>query len=104
MVKALRRMGLAVVPRDATAEQEECMSGRDVKQVTEVARDVAAVGKRAREVAGKLRSSIDEVHEALDVADGLGDALRAAGAELRGALGVQTNNPPEDPGENEGGK
>ena len=70
------------------------MSGRDVKQVTDVAREIADVGKRAREVADGLKTSIGEVNEALDVAEDLTRALRQAGAELRGVLGGQTNNPP----------
>lgn len=66
----------------------------DVKQVTEVAREIADVGRRARKIADGLRSSLDAVNESLEVAEDVSRALQAAGAELRGVLGIQTNNPP----------
>ena len=72
------------------------MSKSDVDNVTGVAREVADVGKRARSVADDLKRNIGAVNEALDVAEGLSEALGQAAGELRGALGVQTNNPPRD--------
>lgn len=69
---------------------------RDVKQVSEIAREVGAVGQRAREVADRLKRSVAATHEALDVADDVGKTLDQAAAELRGALGMNTNNPPTD--------
>lgn len=97
MAKALRRMGLEVVPVDQTEGQgDDPMSSNDVKQVSESARAIAEVGKTARKVREKLDASIADINDALEVADGVADALRSAGAELRGVLGTQTNNPPND--------
>lgn len=93
LAKALRRMGLEVV--DPKKENDD-MSKNDVNQVTESARAIAEVGAAARKVREKLDQSIADVRDALGVADEVADALRSAGAELRGALGVQTNNPPRD--------
>lgn len=80
------------------------MSSGDVKQVSESARAIAKVGEDARRVREKLEESIREVTEALGVADEVATALRSAGAELRGALGIQTNSPPRgDDGTDFGG-
>lgn len=95
MAKALRRMGFEVVEPG----KDQDMSDKDVKDVTEAARSIAEVGQRAREVAEDLKSSVAEVHQALDAADGVNRALKGAAAELRGALGVQTNSPPAGEGE-----
>jgi hypothetical protein len=72
------------------------MSSNDVKQVSDSARAIAEVGATARRVREKLDASIAEINDALGVADEVADALRSAGAELRGVLGTQTNNPPRD--------
>lgn len=92
--KELRRMGLDVVRR-APQEREEVMSS-DVKAVTDVANDVARLGERARDVADAMRQSIEDTHQALNIAESVSKSLALATAELRGALGVQTNNPPEE--------
>jgi hypothetical protein len=94
MAKELRRMGLEVVA--ARSSEDEEMSSTDVKQVTDSAKAIAQVAADARRIRQKLDQSIAEVNDALGIADGVADALRSAGAELRGALGAQTNNPPED--------
>ena len=97
MAKALRRMGLEVVPATTTTEEGgDEMSQGDIKQVSESARAIAEVGKTARKVREKLDASIAEINDALGVADEVADALRSAGAELRGVLGTQTNTPPRD--------
>ncbi len=72
------------------------MSKSDVDHVTGVAREVADVGRRAREVADGLKKNIGAVNDALDVAENLSRALGQAAGELRGALGAQTNNPPRE--------
>lgn len=91
--KELRRMGLDVV--SAPKDEEQIMSN-DVKQVADVAREIADVGRRARAVADELRGNLAAVGEALEIAEGVSKALRDAGAELRGVLGAQTNNPPSE--------
>lgn len=104
MAKALRRMGLEVVSATTTTEEGgDEMSQGDIKQVSESARAIAEVGKTARKVREKLDASIVEINDALEVADGVADALRSAGAELRGVLGTQTNNPPRDDSGTSGG-
>lgn len=100
--KELRRMGLDVVaPPPGKKSEEETMS-TDVKQVTEVAREIAEVGARARTIADELRSNLQAVSESLEIADEVSKALRAAGAELRGVLGAHTNSPPQDAPSNRG--
>jgi len=89
-------MGLEVVP--ARTVKEEGEMSQDVKQVTDVARQIADVGVEARKISADLKASISEVREALGVAGEVSNALRSAGAELRGVLGLNTNNPPLDAG------
>lgn len=67
-----------------------------VKNVSEVAREIADVNAKAKEVAADLKTNLSAVSEALDVAKDVSLALRNAGAELRGILGIHSNNPPPD--------
>ena len=101
VAKELRRMGLDVVPAGAGRVEGDDPMSSDVKNVTDVAREVADLGRRARGIADNMRADIKDVNEALDVAEDISRALRSAGAELRGVLGTQTNHPPEDEGEND---
>lgn len=68
----------------------------EVKGLTDVVKDVAEVKNKAGRVAKRLRQNIDDVTTALDLVEKMSDALGDAGAELRGVLGTQTNNPPKD--------
>ncbi len=69
----------------------------EVKSLTQVVReDLAALKDQAATLAAELRANISEVAEGLSMAKEVSTALRDAGAELRGALGVQTNSPPPD--------
>ena len=99
MVKELRRMGLDVVrrqpPSNNVNQENNVMSG-EVQQVTEVAKDIVELGKRARGVSERLRQDINDTHQALDVAEDVSKALQTSAAELRGALGMTSNNPPDD--------
>lgn len=65
-----------------------------VKNVSEVAREIAGVSSLASDVASKLRENINNVKEALGQADAVSGALKSAGDELRGVLGILSNNPP----------
>lgn len=95
--KDLRRMGLEVVRREDLEDKEsQNMSSKDVKQVTESARAIADIGRDAQRIKQKLEESVADIRDALGIADQTADALRSAGAELRGVLGAQTNNPPPD--------
>lgn len=68
----------------------------EVKSLTDVVKDITTVKEQAAFVAQQLRQNISDVTEALQMTDEVSRALREAGAELRGALGVQSNNPPPD--------
>lgn len=92
MAKELRRMGLDVV--SSVPPQEDKVMSSDVKQVSEVMREVAGLGERARTIKAGMRADLDEAHEALDIADGVRQSLHSTVAELRGILGGQTNDPP----------
>lgn len=90
-------MGLEVTPALKT-EGDEDMSKHDVDQVTGLVREVAEVGELARRVASDLRVNLGDIREGLSAAQELSEALQTVGAELRGALGTQTNRPPRDGG------
>ena len=101
MAKELRRMGLDVVV--PAGEEGDATMSTDVRQVTDVVREITEIGKRARKISDDMRASMKDVDEALGIAEEVSTALRAAGAELRGVLGAQTNNPPRGDGDPGGG-
>jgi len=70
----------------------------EVKGLTDVVKDIGSVKQQASQVAGELRNNIAEVQTALGLVSEVSNALKDAGAELRGALGLQTNNPPHSGG------
>jgi ABC-type transporter Mla subunit MlaD len=74
------------------------MSGQ-VKGVTDVVKEVHDLNKHAATVADEMRKNIADVKDALAMTQELSTALRDAGAELRGTLGIQTNNPPKADGQ-----
>ena len=96
LAKELRRMGLEVVRPHPPDDDKENEMSNEVKQVTEVAKDIVELGSRARGVGKRLRQDITDTHQALDVAEDVSKALQSAAAELRGALGITTNSPPDD--------
>lgn len=69
----------------------------EVKNVSEVVKTtVQEVKEVATQVADRLRQKTDEAKLALGLVDQFGNELGKATAELRGLLGISTNNPPED--------
>lgn len=76
------------------AIEKENKMAAEVQGVTDVVKDITAIKQQASQVAGELRSNISNVKQSLGMVSEVSDALKAADAELRGALGIQTNNPP----------
>lgn len=68
----------------------------EVKGLTDVVKDISSVKQQASQVAGQLRENIGNVQQSLGMVSEVSEALKAADAELRGALGIQSNNPPTD--------
>lgn len=70
----------------------------EVKNVSEVVKGVVQeVKDTATQVADRLRKKSDEAKLALGMVDQFGDELGKATSELRGLLGISTNNPPPEP-------
>lgn len=72
------------------------MSKNDITQVSTVVGEVKNLGERARKTAEKMRRSVNEADQALSMTDQLADELGGVTAELRAALGLNSNFPPPD--------
>lgn len=72
------------------------MSKNDITQVSTVVGEVKQLGERARKTAEKMRKSVNEADQALVMTDQLADELGGVTAELRDALGLNSNFPPAD--------
>ena len=72
-----------------------------VKGVTEIAQQIHEVNKLASKVGQELKRNLEDVKEALEIADEVSTSLRNSGAELRGVLGM-TNRPPQEEDKHEG--
>jgi hypothetical protein len=93
MVRKLNRRGYAVVPITGGD-----MSGNsEIKGLTQIINeDVAKLRDKAAKLHGDLGSQLTAAHEALTYAEDLTSTLRDAVADLRGALGQHSNNPPKE--------
>ena len=81
-------------PEPIERPKENTHMATEVKGLTDVVKDISTVKQQASSVAADLRKNMDDVQQALGLVSEVSNALKDAGAELRGALGVQTNNPP----------
>ncbi len=73
------------------------MSKSAVDGVTDAVKAVSEISKLAQDVKAELEKEANGVTEALQLTrEHLTKPLRGAGADLRGALGILTNNPPSD--------
>ena len=70
----------------------------EVKGLTDVVKDISTIKEKASQVAADLRANTANTNESLDMVAELSKALKEADAELRGALGIQTNHPPSSGG------
>ncbi len=72
------------------------MSANGLKSVADTVKSITELGAKADKVKDQLSKDIAEASDALDLAAETSKSIRDAGAALRGLLGTQSNNPPED--------
>ena len=74
------------------------MSGNsEIKGLAAVITDeVTKLRDKARTLGDDLKQQLGDAHEALSYVDELNATLKTAVGELRGALGIHSNNPPKD--------
>lgn len=89
-VKDLVRAGYTVLkPGEGHMSQE-------VKGIAKViVEDITKLKQRAQKIGDSMKQNVDGIHASLDVAEEMDNVLTKANAELQGALGMLTNNPPK---------
>lgn len=74
------------------------MSKSDISAVSGVVGEIKQLGERAKKTAAKMKQTIGDADQALSLTDQLADELGGVTAELRAALGLNSNFPPSDLG------
>lgn len=72
------------------------MSKHDISAVSGVVGEIKQLGERAKQTADRMKKTISEADQALSMTDQLADELGGVTAELRAALGLNSNFPPAD--------
>lgn len=71
------------------------MSKSDISAVSGVVGEIKQLGERAKKTAAKMKQTISDADQALGLTDQLANELGGVTAELRAALGLNSNFPPE---------